>query len=625
VIALAVCVAVASDGGVAGAADAAAPAIAGSSDVGLRLVLAADLDDDDVNGAADGDEPSLGPLARTDLVPLPAAYVGAVLHPIAGGTHARLVAFGKPVPWDTVAPAGAQLQGRAPGLVSIVAQRGAVQEPLVLDVRAVRFRDGRGADIDPVRSHASLVRTPPSPAPPLATDPYDDPDELRVVVEMPPPSGEAVRPPPLTVESLSATGQRIDELAAPQLGGVPCGSPGDLRCFATAPLRLVVDDVDRTHPLAAGRALRAEVGGAIVVRDQGRKLLGVRVLGPRVSPAGPIDRTRAVVRPFVFRLAAGSAPAIGGTDAGAVQALRTELALAAAVWGQCGVTIGEARDLDVKIVDPPPSWLLAIGDDLGVPASGGEIRLRAEGRVVVVPTRAGRGPAAVAYDVARALDAAGFVAIVSPNARIGPAASGSVDVLVRKRNGQPATLEPAQSGAPFTTDASLSVRVGSVDLSDGLQHFTDVDAVAGTLEERTLLKLIDDGDPQTIELVIVPSFTGGIRIGESFIGSDASSLRNYVLLDRAGVRARKSSLTLAHELGHVLLDMPDHPDDYGVDTPTLLMDSDASDASAFGPRRLTLADCARVIRESGPKARTPLLSAWPIGPLRIHAVAERAP
>ncbi len=159
------------------------------------------------------------------------------------------------------------------------------------------------------------------------------------------------------------------------------------------------------------------------------------------------------------------------------------------------------------------------------------------------------------------------------------------------------------------------MRIGSVDLSDGLQHFTDMDAMAGTLEERTLLKAFDDGDPRSIEVVVVPLFAGGGRIGESFIGSDLSSVRNVVLLDRAGIRARKSSLTLAHELGHVLMDLPGHPDDYGVDTPTQLMDSDAADASPFGPRRITLDECARVVRQAGPAARVPLLTEWPITPL----------
>jgi hypothetical protein len=96
-------------------------------------------------------------------------------------------------------------------------------------------------------------------------------------------------------------------------------------------------------------------------------------------------------------------------------------------------------------------------------------------------------------------------------------------------------------------------------------------------------------------------------------------MRNVVIIDRAGVRARRTSLTLAHELGHVILDEPGHPDDYGVDTPTLLMDSDASDASPFGPRRLPSDDCARAVRQSGPGARTPILTVWKLGPLRLSS------
>jgi hypothetical protein len=83
-----------------------------------------------------------------------------------------------------------------------------------------------------------------------------------------------------------------------------------------------------------------------------------------------------------------------------------------------------------------------------------------------------------------------------------------------------------------------------------------------------------------------------------------------ILEDRAGVRADSISFAMAHELGHVLLDVPGHSDDYGVDTPTRLMDSDAADPSAFGPRRLTIAECERALRQSGPHTPTPLLSPW---------------
>jgi hypothetical protein len=294
--------------------------------------------------------------------------------------------------------------------------------------------------------------------------------------------------------------------------------------------------------------------------------------------------------------------------------LRSELGSASAIWGQCGLTFGDPRTLEVRVIDPPPSHLVAIGDDLGLPPSGGQIQLLVDGRPLAVTTFHGESFDRIARDLARAAERAGLAAVVSANARIGPAAGSSVDVSFRHKDG---TLAAATipSSQPLSTDATLGVRIGSVDMAYGLQHFTDVDAMAGTLEERTLLRAIDDGDPTTIEIVVVPLFAGGGRIGESFIGSDLSSVRNVVLLDRAGIRARKSSLTLSHELGHVLMDLPGHPDDYGVDTPTRLMDSDAADASPFGPRRLTVDECARVIRQAGPDARLPLLVPWPIGPI----------
>ena len=588
------------------------------------LVLSADRDDDDADGKADGDAEVLAPLARADAVPLDKSLTGWELHAVGGAEHARLLGpNGRVVPWDKPAPKGALLQGLSAGGVQLVAAKGELHRPVALQVRTVGFVDGKQRRVDVAKDHASIERTPPARIEGAPDAAYDDPDALRVWIEVP--EGADVVSPRIGVESISAAGVSIDLLAQVPLQPVHCPKDrGDVRCFASGPLRFVMDDVDRTHPLVSGRSVRAEVGGAIVVREGGHKLQAIRVLGPRDTAAGPIRRLRATIRPFVLRVSPGGAPAIGGNDAGAVAALRAELALASSIWGQCGVTFGPASQIDVHIVNPPPPYLLAIGDDAGLAATGGELRLRADGHNVAIPVARGASPDRVAADLGRALEKLGLVATVSPNARIAPGAGGSVDLLVRrKKDAQLATLEPLTPGAPLSTDATLAVRIGSVDLSDGLQHFGDMDSVAGTLEERTLLKSLDDGDPQTVEVIIVPSFTGGGRIGESFIASDLSSLRNAVLLDRAGVRARRSSLTLAHELGHVLLDMPGHPDDFGLDTPTLLMDSDASDASPFGPRRLTLDECARVVRQGGPKARVPLLTDWPVGPLSYPDVTAR--
>ncbi len=579
------------------------------------VVIVADRDDDDANGVPDGEQSVLPLSARKDLLPIGRAFIGATLHAITGGEHVRVVAWGKPLPWSNPLPPGAMLQGLSPGVASIVALNGSSQASLVVHVLGAGMRDGARREVDLARDHASLERSPPSRAPsgPDSGEArYDDPDALRVVLEVP---AEAVGKVPLLdvqVESVSAGGASIDVL---RVGLVPiaCGSPG-FACAASAPLRFVIDEVDQKHPLVRDRSLRAEIGGAIVVLRDGKKVQAIRVLGPRSSSAGPIGRLRANIRASVVRVVPGGAPAIGGTDAGAVALLRGELSLASAIWGQCGVTFGPASEADVRVIDPPPSHLIAFGDDLGLPATGGEIRFRVDRKEVDIPIARGTTPSGAADAVARAIERLGLVAVVSSNARIAPGANGSVDVSVRRRDGQLVAVELSAAGAPLSTDASLVVRIGSVDLSDGLQHFGDMDSVAGTLEERTLLKAHAD-EPSVVDVVVVPLFAGGGRIGESFIASDLSSVRNAVILDRAGIRARRSSLTLAHELGHVLMDLPGHPDDYGVDTPTLLMDSDGSDASPFGPRRLTVEECARVVRQAGPKARLSLLRDWPLVPI----------
>ncbi len=380
-------------------------------------------------------------------------------------------------------------------------------------------------------------------------------------------------------------------------------------CRATVLVRAVADDIDRSHPLVKERSVRAEVGGKLAVSLGGR-VSAIRVGGPRMTPVGPMGRLRGNLRLLVRDRPKGSLP-FGSDEAGAKLLARRQIGLTNALWGQCGISFGPESEADIRIVDPPPTHLVALGCDAGLPASGGEIRLRIDGHDVRTDMRPQMTPRAAARAVARSVEQAGFLAKISENARIEPGADRTVDVLVRRKDGQFALLERPADGR-VTTDATMTVCLGGVDLSDGLDHFVDVDAPAGTVEERALVKAFEDGDPSTIKVFMIPAFTGGGRIGESFIYADRSSVRNVVIEDRAGIRADRASFALAHELGHILLDMPGHPDDYGVDLPTLLMDSDAADPSAFGPRRLTLAECARAYRQSGPRAPVPLLSAWPL-------------
>lgn len=480
-----------------------------------------------------------------------------------------------------------------------------------------RFVDAAGRPIDAAISGVPLSRTPPSRAPNGAQ------------AAMPSPAGEGVRvvlvgddedlPPSLALASVDASGRVVDALAALDLGRTPCPEdvgPG-LSCRSTAPVRPVFDEIDRVHPLATERSLQAELGGALVVRAQRRKLAAVRVVGPRDADVGPIDRLRAQLRVLLVRERPQGAPPFGADDRTALELVRRQVRQSNALWGQCGISFGPPDELDMKLVDPPGPHMVAVGCDAGLPASGGALRARVDGKEVKSELHAGEEPREAARHLARALEAAGFVARVSDNARTGPAALPTSDVLVRRRDGTRAVVEAPEGGGPLSSDATLKACIGSVDLRDGLQHFTDVDAVAGTLEERALLKAFDDADPRTIEVLFVPSFATGGRIGESFIRGDRSSLRNMLIEDRAGVRADRFSFALAHELGHVLLDVPGHTDDYGVDTPTRLMDSDAADPSPFGPRRLGLDECSRAVRQSGPLAPVPVLQRWPLAKLAL--------
>jgi hypothetical protein len=470
--------------------------------------------------------------------------------------------------------------------------------------------DSLGKAVDMGRSRASIERTPPERA---AFDqsplPSADPDAIRFVLS----GREGELPKGVMVVASDPGGTKLDELELSISDG-PC--PGGLGpvCRTTPLVRAVADDIDRNHPLVKDRSIRAEVGGVLTILSGGRALGAIRVGGPRQTPVGPIERLRGNLRVIVVRdRPKGSLP-FGTDEAGAKALARRQVGLANSLWGQCGITFGPEGEADVRVVDPPPTYLLSVGCDFGLPASGGEIRLRVDGHDVRLELRPKTTPRVAARAVARAIEQAGFSVKLSENARIEPGADRTTDILVRRHDGQFAVLEPPEGGR-VSSDATMTACISGVDLSDGLDHFIDVDAPAGTVEERALVKAFDDGDPSTIKVFMIPSFTGGGRIGESFIYADRSSVRNVVIEDRAGVRADRASFTLAHELGHILLDMPGHPDDFGLDVPTLLMDSDAADPSAFGPRRLTLADCARAYRQSGPGASIPLLSFWPLAPL----------
>lgn len=473
--------------------------------------------------------------------------------------------------------------------------------------------DGAGRVVDLAREGATIQRTPPTRLPDDPLAPTGDPDELRLLVVGAP----SDLPGALTVSSFGHGGQRVDALGSLALTSSPCpaelAAPRGLSCGVTVPVRAVADDIDRLHPLVRERSVRAELGGALVVSAVGsisESTARVPIGGPRNSDIGAIPPLHAALRVHLVRVRKGGPAPIGGSDEEAIDAAKGEVQRASAIWSSCGIAFDDEAT-KIEVVDPPSPWLLALGCDVGLPASGGRVAFKVDGRRVDVAIPRGTSPRAAARLVGQRVEKLGLKVRISDNAPIGPAVGASADVLVRRADGSLATIA-AIPKEPLSTDATLTACIGEVDLEDGLQHFGDVDAIAGTVEERALVKAFDDGDPATIEVVVVPSFAGGSRIGESFIFADAGAVRNVVLEDRGGFRADRASFTLAHELGHVLLDQPGHPDDYGMDTPTQLMDADAANATAFGPRRLTIEECERAVRQSGPSSPVRVLTPRPL-------------
>lgn len=443
------------------------------------------------------------------------------------------------------------------------------------DARISLERDGRS--VDPDTDALSVSRQVPNddtlPREPDAQR-SGDPEAFRVVA-----IGDATRARLRRLEP--ATGVEIDaiELALHVRGGVG----------RSAFVRLVADPQDAAAPGVASRVLRVALGDVIEVEVAG--MTRRWRVGRPSEERGPRAHRRARVRVHVLR--ERGVPAIGGDDEGARVVMREQLALANAVFAPCHVDLGSASAIEVRVVDAPPPTLLAIADGDGLPALGGEVRFRIGDRAFRVAIPAGSSPEQTAERVALVLRRARFSARVVVEPRNRNAAGPSASVHVRDASGGFVTLAPDEPH-PLSTDRRQTVRLGVVELADGLDPFEDGNARAGTLEERALLHAVVDDDPRTLDVVVVPRFARPERQGEAFIASDEGPLRNVVVLDRRGLARARTAYTLPHELAHVLLDVPFHPDELGEPDPTRLMSSRASDATLLGPKRLTAQECARL-------------------------------
>jgi hypothetical protein len=397
---------------------------------------------------------------------------------------------------------------------------------------------------------------------------------------------------------------------------LPLTRPKSGMPFRSPFVRLVGDEVDLESHGAEGRVLLVALRDSVVVRySEGACALEqrVRVGAEGNAPSrGSAQQARIVVH--VLRRAPGGKPVIGRDDASALALMREQLHAANQIWLQCELTFGSPDEVAMEVVDPPPATLLAVANEDGLPArGGGELRFQIAGQAIgPIATRASATPLATARDIERVLKAHGFYAAVSENPPSRSGAGPSADVLVRRADGSFVEIE-AQPDTPLSTDARQTLRIGRVDLSDGLREFDNMTAQVGSLEERTLLKALADGDDASIDLFVVNQFTGATRQGEAFIAEPGAAIVNTVVLDRNGLRHLPLAWTLAHELGHVLMNDPLHPDNIGPDRPWLLMDADNGRGTVDGPKRLREEDCQRA-RAASRDAKRPLLTPYDVAP-----------
>lgn len=405
---------------------------------------------------------------------------------------------------------------------------------------------------------------------------------------------------PVVIESVDQTNGAVRSTLKLSAERVAPGQP-----YRTDFVRIVGDEIDRDARGVQGRALQVALRDTVVVRHATQSA-SYRVGRPGTE-GGPAAARQVRLTVHVLRRNAGVPAVIGSDDAAALQLVRAQVRVANEIWLQCQLTFGDPSSVSMDVVDPPGPTLLSISDRDGLPAKGGgEVTFTIDGRPIgPIATRPQATPIETGRDIARVLQALGYVAELTENLKTRYGAGASADILVRRRDSGFVVIAP-KPGVPMSSDARQKLSIGAVDLGDGLREFDNATAQVGTLEERTLIKALSDDDPATIDLFVVNRFEFATRQGEAFIASGHGPIANAVVIDRNGLRQAPLAWTLAHEIGHVLLDDPMHPDNVGPDRPWLLMDADNGRGTVNGPKRLRAEECARVRRVSE-HAKAPLL------------------
>ncbi len=589
-----------------------------------EAIIALDSDDDDDDGVPDLlASPAPDPLTDDEvtLVQMRASGVGAIEVSVTGGlrivgreglAERAVVPLVRGV--ATIAVVGVAAS-RASSDAALVARAGAVSRTVRVTVVEGVFLRGDNTELRPHRdalgvSHG-ITNDATLPRSSAWADRSPDPENTRVEVWDPGAREATVRVESLATAASVGAGQGT---LRGQLSGLAMRRPDEAAPWRSSFLRLVGDTVDLNAPGVQGQTLLVGLRDRVRLRYRREGAAGEITHDLRVgrpgNEDGPLAAREARWRVLVLRdrpQALGGRPVVGDDDAGALRIGRRQVAISNEVYLQCMVTFGDPERASVAVVDPPPPSLIAVGDDDGMRASGGIVRLRANGRAVSpVRVQPGWRPVDTAVAIASALRASGFAPRLTVNARTEYGAEPSADLVVRDREGRLVAVTPVH-GSPLSTDTRQRVAIAEVDLRDGIAEFNNLNAASGTLEERGMIKALADDDPTTVDLFVINRFTRATRIGEAFVEGDRGAILNSLLLDRSGIAAEREAWTQSHEVGHILLDQPWHPDNMGPDRPWLLMDADASLGAVTGPKRLTAEECRRIHSESGIGATPGLL------------------
>ncbi len=587
-----------------------------------HAIVGLDLDDDDDDGVPDAlTQPAPDPARDDDVVNV--AVIGANAGAVRVQTHGSLrIATRTGLLTEATLPVGAN--GRAivslvgtgasravdDASVSFSAAESTVNVSVTVAAAGVLHGDNRivWAHRDAVRLSEHVTNDDTLPRASQWGDVSPDIENVRVEVWDP----GATRTGVVRVETL---GTGASTSLAPNAVRHAIADALIERARDDLPLRsrfvrLVGDDIDMRAPGIQGQTLLVGLRDRVHIRYRRPSVAGEASTDVRVgrpgNENGPLAARLGRWHLVVMRDRAGGRPMIGGDDASATRIAREQVSISNEIYLQCMITFGSAASYPVLLADPPNGSLLAVADDDGVNALGGEVRLRVNGRAIgPVRTRSGWRAIDTAEAIADAIRLAGFSARVTQNRRVDYGGGGSADIVVRDHDRLAEITAPATG--PMTTDPQQGLSIGRVDFTDGIEEFNNLNSSAGTLEERTLLKSLMDDDAASVDLFVVNRYTHQTRIGEAFVEGDGGAILNALIIDRAGIAAQREAWTQSHEAGHIFLNQPWHPDNMGPDRPWLLMDADASLGAVTGPKRLGADECRRITAESGVDAVPPLL------------------